>query len=532
MSDETMQARYNTVPYPNLSHAHTHPDLLATIATLLGMQPTPVEHCRVLELGCAGAGNLLAMADELPESEFVGIDYSMPHVEQAHAAIAALGLPNVTVKYANILDVDAEYGQFDYIIAHGIYSWVPPTVREKVLEICRQNLSPQGIAYISYNTFPGWHNILMAREIMLYHTRQLTDPQERVNEALRLADFLVDASAQTQNDAYAAFWNAYRRLRPKSSANLGELEFTTVLYDELADFNTPFYFHEFAESAALHGLQYLAEAEFATVLATNLPQEILQRVRKMAKNDLVEMEQYLDFVRNRFFRRTLLCHDNVTLDRALKPERLRNLYVASTAQTVETEPGADNSATERFRGADGALFASDHPITKAAFHHLIDISPRALSFASLFSTACAQLGIVTPTEQDAPILAAGLLQSYCYSPNLIELHVHAPTFVTEVSERPVASRIARYQAESTGLVTNRRHLRVDLRGITQPLLLCLDGQHDRAALLKILTKMVKNGQITLDDDQHAANPRKYREMLPQEVEESLQWLAKAALLVG
>ena len=88
------------------------------------------------------------------------------------AAIAAVGCQNITLKQLDIMDVTPELGQFDYILVHGIFSWVPVPVRDKILQICQQNLAPNGIAYISYNTYPGWHMLGNIRGMMLYHTRQ------------------------------------------------------------------------------------------------------------------------------------------------------------------------------------------------------------------------------------------------------------------------------------------------------------------------------------------------------------------------
>src|SRR5687768_14514491 len=147
MIDQTLQTTYDKVPYNSVAFVQTHPDRLATIATFLGMDPAPVEHCRVLELGAASGGNLIPMAATLPESEFVGLDFSLRQVKVGQAAIETLGLTNVTIRHMNILEVTPELGQFDYIIAHGVYSWVPPQVQEKLLEICRQNLAPHGVAY-------------------------------------------------------------------------------------------------------------------------------------------------------------------------------------------------------------------------------------------------------------------------------------------------------------------------------------------------------------------------------------------------
>ena len=156
---------YDDVPYPDLCYAYTHPGRIAAIATLLGMQPTPVENCRVLELGCAGGGNLIPMAYGLPNSTFTGIDNSARQIEMAQQKATALGLDNITLQTMDIMEVAPDFGEFDYIIVHGIYAWVPPAVQDQLLAICQQNLAPQGVAYISYNTLPGWSMILMARSI-------------------------------------------------------------------------------------------------------------------------------------------------------------------------------------------------------------------------------------------------------------------------------------------------------------------------------------------------------------------------------
>jgi SAM-dependent methyltransferase len=151
------ETTYDQVPYESHPFAQTHPDRLATVATLLGMAPTPVEHCRVLELGCASGGNLIPMAAGLPESTFTGIDLSQSAIVAGQAMVASLQLTNIDLRHASILEADGELGIFDYIICHGVYSWVPPEVQDRILEICARNLAPNGVAYVSYNTYPGWH---------------------------------------------------------------------------------------------------------------------------------------------------------------------------------------------------------------------------------------------------------------------------------------------------------------------------------------------------------------------------------------
>jgi SAM-dependent methyltransferase len=169
---------YDEVYYPGHVYGLTHPNHLATIAAVYGMQSAPVERCRVLELGCGVGGNLLPMAFQYPSSEFVGVDLSGVTIERGQRNIATLGLSNIKLLHCDIMNVDAGFGEFDYILAHGVYSWVPPAVREKMMMIFKQNLAPRGVCYVSYNAHPFSHLRDMVRDMMRYHTRRLTGMKE------------------------------------------------------------------------------------------------------------------------------------------------------------------------------------------------------------------------------------------------------------------------------------------------------------------------------------------------------------------
>lgn len=152
--------------YPSQPFAASHPDRLATIATLYGMKPAPVDRCRVLELGCADGGNIIPMAEVLPASELVGIDVSETEISTGGETIRALALDNIRLEMADILDIDASLGRFDYVICHGVFSWVPDEVQDKIFAVCRQNLADNGVAYVNYNTYPGWHVQGMIRDML------------------------------------------------------------------------------------------------------------------------------------------------------------------------------------------------------------------------------------------------------------------------------------------------------------------------------------------------------------------------------
>jgi methyltransferase-like protein len=308
-----------------------------------------------------------------------------------------------------------------------------------------------------------------------------------------------------------------------------------LLHDELEDVNAPIYFYQFAERAAQHGLQYLSEVDFSSVLPTNFPSNVSDQLFKMAR-DVIEMEQYMDFLRNRTFRKTLLIHAAVQLSRTLKPDRLTDLYIASRAQPVNDQPDLPSIVVEKFRASDGATLSVDHPVTKAAMMHLREIWPQAIHFGELVGIARAQLGLDGSSDKlalDARTLAANLLKAYAYSGNLVELHVRPAQFTTEVSERPLASGWARLQAETEVKVTNLRHERVELDELERYLLRLCDGTHDRSALFEMIVKPLRDGTLVVQkDNQPVEDVNQAEAILAAELDDKLRWLARTALLVG
>jgi methyltransferase-like protein/SAM-dependent methyltransferase len=529
-----MTVSYDQVPYPSHSFGVSHPDHLATLAALLGMSPEPVEHCKVLELGCASGGNLIPMAVNLPESEFLGIDHSARQVGDGQMAVAALDLKNIQLRHMDIMDVTADLGQFHYIIVHGIYSWVPDPVRDKILQICKQNLAPNGVAYISYNAYPGWYMLRAIREMMLYHTRNVTEPEMRVAQARALLDFLVE-SVPAEAGSTRTFLNAYSDLIKKETERWKTHSDSFMLHDELEEVNEPFYFYQFAERAARHGLQYLTDANFSDVFPGNLPPQVRENLFKMA-HSLVEMEQYMDFIRGETFRRTLLVHEGVPITRSVRADRLPTLYISSPAAPVSVNPDMHSVSIEQFRNAEGATLTIDHPASKAAMMFLGEIWPRIVSFDVLLNAAYARLDLsASPSQRvrDAQVLCANLLKAFAYNNRLVELHSYAPRFVTDVTERPVASPYARYQAQDSLQVTNVRHERVDLNKGARYLLSQLDGEHDRATLLDGLLALREEGVLVIHrDEKPVEDLEEAKALIAEDMEHDLRTLARAALLVA
>ena len=187
---------YDEVPYPGGTYRATHPSHLAMVARLCGVAPAPPNHCRVLELGCSMGANIIPIAADLPQSEFVGIDLSAKQVKLGKETVDQLGLKNIELRHCGINDVDESFGKFDYIICHGVYSWVPPEVQRGILDVGRKLLTPNGVLYVSYNTYPGWHLRGVVREMMRYHVEAFESPQQKIRQSAGCSTSLSKAPAR------------------------------------------------------------------------------------------------------------------------------------------------------------------------------------------------------------------------------------------------------------------------------------------------------------------------------------------------
>lgn len=202
----TAASTYDEVPYGSYPVPASHPDRLYSMAKLFGMQPVPPENARILEIGCAGGGNLLPMASMFPHAECVGVELSQVQCDYGSEAIKFTDFKNVSIRQGSVTDIDASFGKFDYILCHGVFSWVPEFVREAILRVASENLSDQGISFISYNAMPGWYMRGMIRGMMIEHVKLIDEPIKKIAQARALLKFLVDANANV-NTPHAIFYD-------------------------------------------------------------------------------------------------------------------------------------------------------------------------------------------------------------------------------------------------------------------------------------------------------------------------------------
>jgi len=521
------QTAYDEIPYQSNPFRQTRPERLAAVAKLFGLDAPPVAGCRVLELGCSTGGNLIAMAQDFPGARFVGVDASARQIADGWKIIDTLGLKNIQLRHLDILDIGDDLGEFDYIVSHGVFSWVPARVQNKMLAVCQRHLSANGVAYLSYNTLPGWHIRGIVRDMMFYRGMQFADPATQLARAKSLVEFVAQASRGDDSP--------YKRLLQSELKHIGQMEDYYLHHEHLEENNQPLYFHEFAKKLAVNGLQYLGDADFSTMVSTNFSAEVAKTLHELGAHDIVQMEQYMDFVRCRYFRKSLVCHSGVRLNRTLTPKVVRGLLLASNAAPPAGELALDASQTVAFQTPGGQKISCRAPITKLALRILLREWPMPVAFEELLARSrseAAAAGQPAEAANSEEFLAGEMLTGM--AAGVVEWCLTPIPFTTAVGSAPATTAFARLQASQGYKVTNLRAESITLDEIHRQTLKQLDGSRNLAQLADALLAEVKQGTLVLQRDSDKSlvtDEKEMRQLLGPALEKVLANLAKKALLL-
>jgi methyltransferase-like protein/SAM-dependent methyltransferase len=517
---------YDAIPYPTVPFPESHPERLCAVAKLFGLDTPDPANARVLELGCSMGGNVITMAQINPQSRCLGVDANAHQIAEGWKTIDTLGLKNVQLRHLDILDIDDSFGEFDYIISHGVYSWVPPRIQEKMLEICYRLLARNGVAYISYNTYPGWHIRGIVRDMMFYRGMQFSDAPTRLAQAKSLVEFVAQASLTSDSP--------YRQMLQGEFRQLGRVTDYYLHHEFLEEHNQPLYFHEFAQRLAVNGLQYLGDAEFSTMLATNFSADVAKTLNDLGAHDILQMEQYMDFVRCRYFRKSLICRNGVQLNRTINSGIVEDLLLMSGAAPEDGELTLDPGRRVAFLAPGGGKLTCRAPLTKAALIVLKRAWPMPMTFRDLLAQSlaeAAQEGYAVEDTGAAEALSADLLTGI--GAGVIEWRVTPVAYTTTVSDKPYASALARMQAMQGYRAANLRGEFITLDEIHRQTLKHLDGRHNLADLSEILIKALKAGEFLLHPENEKTvitDEAEMRKLLGSALGKVLENLARQAFL--
>lgn len=492
MSDAILQIRsdYDRVPYESFPFMQSSPSHVAAVALLFGLDAPAMDTCRVLELGCAAGGNIIPLAIRHPQARFLGVDLSPVQIETGQRLVQNLGLDNIELRQADLSTLE-NLGVFDYIICHGVFSWVPDNVQQAILRLCGASLAPDGIAYISYNTYPGWKAKEIIRDAMILRGKGKQAQENPLGYARGMIEFLQQVAPAN---------SLLARIMQEHGPTISTGQEYYLWHEYLESFNRPSYFLDFLKQAGQHGLGYLGESAVATMFASNYGNQVERQLISECGDSQTQLEQYLDFISNRTFRQTLLVRAEraAGIRYALDGDRLKRLHVAARLPPLQTGEGLEGAPVAY--GTEQAFLHLQDPAMKAAMEALNQHWPATLSFAQLTDAVRERLAARAP---QGPAIEAQVL-------DLLEKLVIRG--MCRISAAPIHSLAAgpdglagvpplwRCYAETTreagtAYVVNAWHEPVVLDPVEQALIGKLDGQASLPALTEHLLAQVRAGHI-------------------------------------
>ena len=346
-TDDMQQTIYKELGYKSYPFPFTTPAYLEAYGTLVGLNTPPAKTARVLELGATYGGNIISQAVHNPEATFVGIELSQDQVEKGNKIISDAKLDNVSLIQGDIMNFDETLGTFDYIIAHGFYSWISDEMKDKLLDIISNHLADNGIAYVSYNTYPGWHTMEEVRQLMLFANRdhdELTH-KEKVLRGKTVGSLVGSQILNYDNlkERNSKFLGALRSVMQKDDYYVG--------HDNLEPHNDPCYFYQFNDHLKAHNLTYVCDADLTLSMVRTYDNSIADKLEKLAPNSQADQEQYLDFMLDTTFRKSIICKESAAKDISYdvaNPDKVNTVPVRSIVNSFVFQILFDEEALEMF----------------------------------------------------------------------------------------------------------------------------------------------------------------------------------------
>ena len=516
---------YEKMPGESRPLQATHIDVLAVTAALAGLTPVAIKACRVLEIGCAVGGNLLPMAQALPESTFVGIDLSPRQIALAQKTATGAGLKNIRFEVRDFTALPEDFGHFDYIIAHGIYHWVNPAAREQLLGTIKRLLSPQGVAYVNYHVYPGWRAREMFRDILVAKTAGQTDPRARVAEARQFIAFL---SVQGQASGEGVYANQLRQ----EASFLSTVPDEYFLHEYLEADPNALYFQQFVDQLTLNELTYVGEIKPGPSRLKLA--EALKNEQPDLVHDWTRLEQYVDHIQGGFIRRSLICHAEQVVSREPRIEAIESFSISCRVVPTVGQGNVRSNDPIPFRFPDGMTVNITEPHVKTILVALAQVWPLTVSFEEMLEVIRVDLKFGESFAVAGSPERVLVLQTLavCHAMTLVDLHAAPLGYALQSGEKPLASPLARFQAREGKSVTNVLHaLVVSLSKVDRLILAHLNGNRDRAALVGVIKAAIAKGILPdPTKDSQAATEAGLTENIEQVLEQSLARLAADAFL--
>ena len=308
MTKEQAKEIYADLGYLSQPFPYASAPFLESYARLLGLSPAPASIARILEIGSSYGGNLISQVLFYPKATFTGIEIAPTQVSVGKTYIDQLGITNLNLLEGDVNESHNHLGTYDYIIAHGFYSWVDEETKDNFLRLCKEHLAENGILYMSYNTYPGWHKMDSVRALLEFANKDIDtlNHREKVRHGKTVASKLgaLMLEYDTVKNQQAPFLQSLRQTLQKQDCYVG--------HDHLEPVNTPAYFHQCMDHMAEHGFTYLCDCDLNLSFPDVYDETLRTKLEELAPHDPLAREQYIDFMLNTAFRKSLFTHKGAT----------------------------------------------------------------------------------------------------------------------------------------------------------------------------------------------------------------------------
>jgi methyltransferase-like protein/SAM-dependent methyltransferase len=517
---------YDDFPYANYSFSYACPEHLYTIAKVFGLKPSSVDTAKVLDMGCGSGGNIMGFAGRYPKSHSIGVDLSKVQIDYGNNIVDKLGLTNIDLKHMSITDIDESFGKFDYIICHGVFSWVPKEVQDKILDISKKLLTPNGIAYVSYNTLPGWNIISTFREMLQFHTDSFARDEDKLVQARAFLQFIQEG-LEGSNTPY------YKCLKNEVSI-INSVDNSYLKHEYLDRGNTQFYFSDFMKMASSHGFNYLADTHLPSMYLGNIPEKA--RAELQSINDIVRSEQYMDFINNRRFRSTLLCHNNLSLKRNIESDVLEDMWLAMQVVPdvpVEkldfTNPSLSTSFTINPNTQSGQC-TIDNSFISAAFYAFAESSGIYLSMDDIVKYIKAKCPNFSEKNDREAVRLQLLTMLF---KGVLTIRAIKPLSASKISEKPAISELALMQlTNNSPIIYNQLNDSINVGALDRIVMLYLDGKSNIDQIVqKVSDMLVHSGNDLQIEGKTVTDKGQRMQLIKDLVNNSLQFCLSYAFLV-
>lgn len=467
---------YDEKLYPSTIRPSTHPLRLGALAKLLGREVVPFEHCRVMEIGGGDGINLIAMAVAAPKAEFFSFDLAETPVAHGREIAAQLQLRNVRLEVMDLCKVPDSVGQFDYVIAHGVYAWVPSPVREALMALVARVLSPNGVAMISYNAMPGGRVRQALRDMLLAAIASISEPEARISAARETLSFYLSRWDKSEPIPHA-LWDEANRMMQRPDG--------VIFHDELGEVYEPQYVSHVIAAARQKGLDYLCDTQLSLAADALFATEDFSHALPLSDGDFPRHEQVRDFMEGRSFRQSLFCKAGAPIERRFEASRVASLWVNGTFEhSEELDDGRDAHV---FRPPRGGKIATNSEGLVAALERVTAAFPKSICLDEF---------------ADDPELLAALTNLYISG--VLEFTTAPFPFCASVSDRPTASPLARLAAaRGASQVPTLHHTLVELSDAnSRNFLGLLDGTRTADRLVQIMASLSGVSLVNARDKLH------------------------------